>query len=142
MSLPQIAQLDIEISAIVTPETVHTTFDWDFATGDFRLRDGSVVSLVGVDYLKVWIQKALRTVKDTLIYKDTDYGSEHHSLIGQNFNPDYSQSEYERMIRECLLQNDAISSVEGFLFTQSGSRLVIDFDVGSIYGLLREDVVI
>lgn len=134
MSLPTIAQLEFDDESPSISDTVHNTFAWDFETGDFKLQDGKLIELTGIEYLKVWIAKTLHTVINTLIYKGTDYGSEHHSLIGRNFNPLFAKSEYERMIREALKQNEAITNVDKFSFTQSGSRLIISFNVQSIYG--------
>ncbi|MFD3271527.1 DUF2634 domain-containing protein [Paenibacillus dendritiformis] len=146
MSLPQIAELEFsnqDLEATIESENVvHNTFLWDFSTGDFVLNDGKLIELSGIDYLKVWIQKILRTVKNSLIYAGTEYGSEHHSLIGRNFHPEFSRSEYERMIREALIQNDAITQVDGFLFSQNGARLTIEFTVYSIYGEATEGVVV
>lgn len=145
MSLPQIAQLEMpeaEITQQTIPQTVHKTFLWDFQAGDFAFKDGKLIEVTGIEYVKSWIDKALRTVKDTLIYEGTGYGSTHHSLIGQNFHPDFSRAEYERMIREALLQNDAITQVDNFSFSQDGSRITIDFYVSSIYGTTDEVVTI
>jgi hypothetical protein len=138
--LPNIAQLQFDQPSEVISTTVHKTFAWDFVADDFKLRDGKLIVLTGLEYLKVWIQKAIRTIKDTLTYEGTEYGSGHDSLIGSNFNPAFAQSEYARMIRECLLQNDAITRVDNFTFSQSGARLTISFEVQSIYGTLREEV--
>lgn len=145
-NLPQVAQLVFPASDLTTQQTtkqsVHATYDWDFDVGDFVLKDGKLVKLTGIEYLKVWIQKALRTVKDTLIYSGTNYGSNHFSLIGQNFHPDYEKAEYTRLIRECLMQNDAITGVENFSFSQSGAKLTIGFTVQSIYGVTTQQAVI
>jgi len=145
MTLPKVAQLEFPETELVqqtSPETVHKTFLWDFTKGDFVLRDGSLVEATGIEYVKVWAEKALRTVKDSLIYEGTEYGSEHHTLIGQNFHPDFTKSEYERMIREALLQNSAITKVDNFVFSQSGSGLTISFDVVSIYGTTQGAVTV
>lgn len=145
MSLPQIAQLEFpqsEIAQQTMPETVHKTFLWDFEKGDFVLKDGKLIEVDGLEYLKIWIEKALRTVKDSLIYADTGYGSEHHSLIGRNFHPAFSRAEYERMIREALMQNNAITQVANFAFSQDGERLTIDFDVVSIFGSTSGEVTV
>ncbi len=145
MTLPQMAQLEFPAEGLeqqIASVTVHKTFDWDFDVGDFRLKDGKLIELEGIEYLKIWIQKALRTVFNSLIYENVNYGSEHHSLIGQNFHPDYSRSEYERLIREALLRNEAITRVENFSFSQSGARLTIKFDVISILGQTNEAVTV
>ncbi|HZG79956.1 MAG TPA: DUF2634 domain-containing protein [Brevibacillus sp.] len=145
MSLPQIAQLEIPQSQIAqqaNPQTVHKTFLWDFEKGDFVLKDGKLIEVVGLEYLKIWIEKALRTVKDSLIYVRTGYGSGHHSLIGRNFHPDFSRAEYERMIREALMQNNSIIQVSNFAFSQNGEKLTIAFDVIGIYGPMRREVTV
>lgn len=145
MSLPQITQLKLpetQITQQTKPKNVHKTFLWDFDAGDFVKKDGKLIEVTGLEYLKVWIEKALRTVKDSLIYQGTGYGSEHHVLIGQNFHPDYTRAEYERMVREALLQNDAITRVENFSFSQHGPRLTIAFEVSSIYGTVEKAVLI
>ncbi|CAM3442434.1 hypothetical protein MALU111345_05365 [Marinicrinis lubricantis] len=61
-------------------------------------------------------------------------------MIGTTFKPAFSQAEYERMIREALLQNEAITNVDQFTFSQTGARLTIGFEVISIYGSIREAV--
>jgi len=145
-NLPQVAQLDFPESDMtsqqVTNQRVYATFDWDFETGDFKLRDGKLIPVTGLDYLIIWMQKALRTVINTLIYTGTNYGSGHFSLIGQNFHPDYEKSELTRMIKEALSQNDAITSVEAFAFSQTGSRVTVNFTVKSIYGTTNQEVVV
>lgn len=143
MSLPQIAKLDMpeaEITQQTTTQTVLKTFLWDFQAGDFALKDGKLIEVTGIEYVKEWIKKALGTVKDSLIYQGTGYGSEHYSLIGQNFHPDFSRAEYERMIQEALLLDDAITQVDNFSFSQDGERLTIEFDVISIYGSTEGEV--
>jgi len=145
MSLPQIAQLEFpasEIAQQTTSRTVHRTFKWDYETGDFVLKDGKLVEVSGIEYVEEWVKKALNTVKDSLIYTGTGYGSEHYSLIGKNFHPDFSRAEYERMLSEALMINDAITQVTNFAFSQEGERLIIEFEVGSIYGTTREAVTV
>lgn len=144
-NLPSVSQLTIPTTVSsnpVTQQRVYATYDWDFQTGDFKLQDGKLVQLTGMPYLKVWMQKALLTAKDTLIYSGTEYGNGIYDLIGQDFHPDYQKSEYIRMIQECLLQNDAITSVSNFTFSQSGSRFAISFTVQSIFGTTTQQVVV
>ena len=144
-NLPQLAQLEFqeeELDTSLISGVVHSTFDWDFELGDFRLRNGKLQQLQGIEYLKLWIRKAVSTVRNSGIYKDTIYGSEHHFLVGTAFKLSFVKSEYERMIREALLLNEAITNVTNFSFNQTGSRMVIFFDVISIYGATREDVIV
>lgn len=144
--LPRLAELEYAPEEIEQETTQsrrrHTTLDWDFEKGEFVLVGGRNVRLTGREYLKVWIQMALRTVKHTLIYEDSDFGSEHHSLIGTTFKPEFTRAEFERMIREALTINNAITDVSNFEFSQTGSRMRITFDVHSIYGNEREGVTV
>lgn len=146
MTLPQVAQLEWNdqelVESIVPKNEAHHTFAWDFTTGDFMLTDGKLIPLTGLEYVKGWIQKCLHTILNSLIYVGTDYGSEHHVLIGRNFHPEFSRAEYERMIREALLKNDAIKQVDHFVFSQDGAKLTIQFVVESSYGQVREGVTI
>ena len=129
--LPKIAQLEFDDApAASTSTAVHKTYDWDFDAGDFRLRDGRVVEVEGLAYLRIWIQKAI------LSYQDIQ------TLIGYNLHPDYTRAEIERMITEVLLQNEAVTSVENFAFAQEGARLTVSFDVMSIFGSTREAVTV
>jgi hypothetical protein len=142
MSLPEIAQLEYSEATEAGSAAVHKTFDWDFEANDFKRKDGKLVEVTGLDYVKIWIKKALLSKKQSLIYSQTNYGSEHMTLIGSDHNPAFLQSEYERMIQEALLQNDAITVVSNFTFTQSGSGLQIEFEAISIYGTVQEGVVV
>jgi hypothetical protein len=143
-NLPSVAQLTFPDSDLtsqqVTQQRVYSTYDWDFEKGDFRLVDGKLVQLTGMPYLKVWMQKILRTVFNTLLYTGSNYGFEGYSLVGQDFNPSYTKAEYIRMIQEALLQNDAITSVTGFSFSQDGATLTISFTVNSIFGTTNESL--
>lgn len=146
INLPDIAQLSFPASNLQSQQTtqqrIYTIYDWDFSVGDFKLSNGKLVELTGLDYLQVWIQKALLTEQGTLLYTGSSYGSESNSLIGTDFDPNYTKSEYMRMISDALLQNDAITSVDGFTFSQAGSFLTIGFTVSSIYGTTSGQVII
>lgn len=144
INLPDIAQLSFPASNLQSQQTtqqrVYNTYDWDFVAGEFKLQDGKMVLLTGMAYLEVWIQKTLRTALGTLLYIGTTYGNECFTLIGTDFDPSYQQSEYKRMIQDALLQNDAITSVDGFSFVQTGSLLTISFTVNSIYGTTNQQL--
>lgn len=71
-----------------------------------------------------------------LIYS-WNYGAELKSLIGQPV--DYCIPEIERRIREALLQDDRISSVEGFEFTVNKKKVLTTFTVVSIFGELKTE---
>lgn len=136
--LPQVSRLEFTTEEITNPEVIHRSFKWDFKEGDFVLVDGRLVEVSGLEYLKVWIEKAIRTEANTSFY--TAYGSNHHSLIGSVFDKDFVQSEIERMVTEALLKNDAITAVGNFEFEFEGSLLTMKFTVTSIYGEMGVEI--
>jgi hypothetical protein len=56
----------IKISSTETAETTNNgkSFLFDFATGDFVVKDGNIQTLEGIEALKIWVEKILRTEKD------------------------------------------------------------------------------
>ena len=130
--LPNIALLELNNEEASQSAQVDKTFNWDNTIGDFVLRDGKLIGLDGIEYIKVWIDKALRTKANTLIY--SGYGSEHYNLIGRVFDADYSKAEIERTIKEALLKNTSINEVFGFGFEIDGSMITVNFTVSTIYG--------
>ena len=66
------------------------TFDFDFGNGEFVIKDGNPVILSGINALKLWIQKCMRTqLYIYSIYKDKQYGANIEDLvIGKLYNFD------------------------------------------------------
>lgn len=54
---------------------------WDFEKNDFKLKDGKFQIVEGIEALKIWIWKALKTSKGKYpIYSDA-YGNEFEKII-------------------------------------------------------------
>ncbi len=91
-----------------------------------------------IDELKA-LQQAIYKVLSTERYEypiySFYYGIELESLIGKD--KDYVKIELKRRIRECLLQDERITSVDNFQFQEKGDILDCTFDVQSIYGTLN-----
>ncbi len=85
--------------------------------------------------LKQAIYKILNTEKFEYPIYSFDYGIEFNSLIGKD--PTYVKLELIRRIRECLLEDERISSVDSFEFTGSGDEIYCTFTVTSIYGEMQ-----
>ena len=130
--LPQIAKLEFINDEIIESSVVHKSLLWDFEAGDFVLKDGRLVEADGLEYIKIWVEKALRTRMGTLIYES--YGSEHHGLIGRVLDRDFVKSELERTIEEALFKNEAVLNVSNFVFEFEEELLMIKFTVSTIFG--------
>jgi hypothetical protein len=136
--LPEISKLQFETTDVIEENQVYDTFDWNFKTGDFELIDGRLIEVEELDYIKVWIEKILRTRNDLEIY--TTYGSGHHDLIGTVYDRDFVQAEITRMVREALSKNDAIEEVGEATVEFEGSMLTINFKINTIYGSMEVSV--
>ncbi len=130
--LPKIASLQFQTEDVIeTPEN-HSTFKWDFRSGEFRTVDGKLQEVTELDYIMIWIEKILRTRVGFDIY--SSYGSGHHNLIGSVYDRDFVQAEVTRMIREALLINDAILEIGEVDVDFEGSELTMKLDAMTIYG--------
>lgn len=116
------------------------TFDFDFKAGEFRMKNGNPVVLTGIDALKLWIEKCIRTQLNRYsIYKGNQYGANIEDLvIGKSYNFDFAESELRREIETALLQNEDIQSMSSFSVEKTGSTLDISFTLITVYGKVSE----
>lgn len=125
--------------------TSRKSFLFDFYTGDFVLKDGKLVEVEGIESLKVWIQKILKTEKFKFKVYETgevnEYGATLLDLINSEYPQIFIQSEIEREITEALLRNSEILNVENFIFTRETRFLIVNFDVITIYGSIRQEMI-
>ena len=84
------------------------------------------------DALLQAIYKVLNTERYEHPIYSFNYGIELESLIGQDKL--YVQMELSRRIKECLLEDERITSVENFVFNFLNDSILCTFDVVSIYG--------
>ena len=62
--------------------SMKNTFDFDFKNGEFRMKNGNPVVLTGIDALKLWIEKTIRTQLNRYsIYKNRQYGANIEDLV-------------------------------------------------------------
>nr|DAW21740.1 MAG TPA: Protein of unknown function (DUF2634) [Caudoviricetes sp.] len=116
------------------------TFDFDFKAGEFIMKNGNPVVLTGIDALKLWIQKCIRTQLNRYsIYKGKQYGANIEDLvIGKSYNFDFSESELRREIETALLQNEDIQSMSSFSVKKTGSTLDISLTLITVCGKVSE----
>lgn len=122
-------------------ETVETiqptkTYRLNFATG----RIGGMVD--GEQSLRQFIEKALLTARDRFLIYDDDYGCDIHDLIGENVTDNFLRAEIPRMIREALIYDERIESVENIEYRKEGDSLFVTFDVTATDGTIVEEEVV
>ena len=117
------------------------TFDFDFKAGEFKMKNGNPVVLTGIDALKMWVQKCIRTQFNRYsIYKGQQYGANIEDLvIGKNYNLDFSESELQREMEDALLRHEDIISLSNFTVTHEKRVMNISFTLATTYGEITED---
>lgn len=86
----------------------------------------------GYDAVVQAIYLILNTERYQYLIYGWDYGIETLDLIGQPAN--FVQSELKRRIREALLWDDRILSVDDFVFSVKGKSVSCTFTVETVFG--------
>lgn len=109
---------------------------FDFKRNDFVIENGNIVTVSGIDALKVWICKILHTQLNRYrIYSGTTYGANIEDLvIGKGYGTAFTSSELKREIEAALLQNEDIYSVSDFELIRERDVLSVKFTVNTKYG--------
>jgi len=107
------------------------TYLFDFDKGDFVIRDGKLIECDGIEAIKVWIEKILRTEKGRFkIYDNTEYGCHLEDLIiGNSYTPGFIEAELKREIEDALLLNSQITSVTNFKISREKNSLIVEMEV-------------
>lgn len=107
------------------------TYLFDFDKGDFVIRDGKLIECDGVEAIKVWIEKILRTEKGRFkIYDNTEYGCHLEDLIiGNSYTMEFIEAELKREIEEALLQHPKIQSINSFVLSRNSNSITVEMEV-------------
>lgn len=121
------------------------SFLFDFSAGDFVLDDtGNLISINDLEALKIWITKILKTDKNKFtVYDGTNYGiTDLKELVTSDYPFEFIKSEIEINVKEVLLKNTAIKSVQNFEFERNKKLLTVSFDCSTIFGTVQSEVII
>lgn len=104
---------------------------FDFENGDFIVRDGKLIECDGIESIKVWIEKILRTEKDRYpIYDNTEYGCHLEDLIiGNSYTAEFVEAELKREIEDALKQNPQITLVTNFNIIRNKNAITVTPEV-------------
>ena len=116
------------------PLTYGKELAFDFVAGDFIYEDGKPKILTGIDALKVWIEKAIRTARYRFPIYSFQYGCELEDIIGYDIPRAVLESEVQRVIREALIYDNRISDVRDFIIERGGDWLKVSFTVITALG--------
>lgn len=114
---------------------IKPSFLFDYNKGDFILENGKLVKVTGVQALKIWIEKVLRTELDRFkVYQDKSYGINLEGLIGSQLPQAFVESELEREITETLTIHPMIDSITDFELQRESNLGLAVFSVNLVDG--------
>ena len=126
-----------DLTVAVAEDTTVTgkSFLFDFTAGEFVIRDGKLVECDGIEAIKIWVEKILRTEKGRFaIYSGTDYGCHLEDLIvGSNFSAAFIESELRREVTDSLMQNPQIKNISNFEVIRGTNSITVSMEVNTSY---------
>ena len=107
------------------------SYMFDIENGDFVVRDGKLIECEGIESIKIWIEKILRTEKGRYpIYDNTEYGCHLEDLIiGNSYTTEFIEAELKREIEDALKQNSRITSVTNFKISRNKNAITVTPEV-------------
>ncbi|MGF7045677.1 phage baseplate assembly protein W [Paenibacillus sp. DS2015] len=138
MALSPLATIDPVMDETTDIDAIETskTYAINFATGDI----GGEVD--GLEAIKQYVVKAIKTARFRFAIYDTDYGSEIDDLIGQDVSVALLDTEIPRAIKEAIIFDDRILDVYDFELTREGDCLYVSFYVETTESNIPMEVVI
>lgn len=117
-------------------------YAWDFETLDFKLKDGKMYLVEGVEAIKIWLWKIFKTPRYRYLIYSWDYGHELEDLIGQGGSESYIKSEAERIIKEAIWPtlNGYVEDIKNLDISLIDDALNINFTVVTPYGEVEINV--
>ncbi|RCX13269.1 uncharacterized protein DUF2634 [Anaerobacterium chartisolvens] len=102
---------------------------FDFEKGEFKTVDNKVYVGEGLEVLKSWIEKTVRTERFRFPIYSFDYGITLEGLMEKGLPYELLISEIKEQITDALIHDPRITDVGDFGFLRSGSSLEIQFRV-------------
>ena len=109
----------------------------------FRLNHNNLTVTGTIDQIQA-VEQAVFLILNVERYQwlifSWNYGVELHNLIGKD--PEYCLPEIERRVREALLQDDRITTVQDFQFEINKKQVLATFTVVCIFGEINVEKVV
>jgi len=133
-----IESYDTVVAEAVTNVARKKSFNFDFTAGDFVIKDGKVEVIEGIEALKIWILKLIKTEKFKFKIYETglvdEYGITLLDLIHGDYPYFFIKSEIQRELTEGILKNTEVLTVTDFVFIREKRTLSVTFNIKTIYG--------
>lgn len=120
---------DDEIFPDAEDNGMPSDYEIDFRTGKLT---GRVIT--GIEAVMQWAKIALSIDRYVYPQFSWNYGSELNTLIGQNYDKEYIESEAKRMIEDALTVHEDILGIDEFECSFEKDKLTASFVVETNYG--------
>lgn len=138
--------MDVEILDKVVEESYGKKFfKFNFDTKKFVVKDGKLVEIPELEYIKQYIQWLLNTVPGKFEIYEKDFGVSYVFLGSKSLPLGYINSEIKRQIEKQLAIHPSISELSNFKFSHENGVLIVSFKVLTNLGNtldISEEVVI
>lgn len=135
MANPFVAAVVVDDASATRELDEFQEYAWDFDHDCFR-KDarGRPIIVTRNEAIKVWIYKLLKSERYRYIAYYDDYGLELEKYVGKTPNDGVSASAVYADIKEAVLVNPYILSVEKVLFGTENKKLTISMEYETVYG--------
>lgn len=108
----------------------------NFETGEPIIKDNEIVTLEGVEALKVWVWKILKTERNKYIIYSDSYGNDLRENIGQIYDETVRRAVIQNEIINCLMVNPYITNINNFQVELDTEKRypIFNFSISTIYG--------
>lgn len=127
---------NVVITDIAENTVTHTKneYAWDFNNDTFILENGSPKMVSGLEAIRVWMYKAIKTERYRYLAYTDDFGCEIEDLIGSGYSQAAMQAEAERMMKESLLIHPDILTITNFTLEKISNGFEITFVANTVFG--------
>ncbi len=117
----------------VTATGDYTDAAWDYDADKPLYENGEPVVVTGLEAVKSWACRALRTRRYSQVQHSWLYGNDLQELVGQRWQPETKIAEARRYVEECLKQNPYIKGISDFTAEFSDDTVHISFILETEY---------
>ena len=109
-------------------------YAYDYTNNCLLLQAGKPYLIEKDEALKIWIYHALKVPRYVFAAHSWEYGNELEKILGRTEDKKILESEIQRYITEAVMVNPYIQELNGFEFEHEGAKVVVKFEVTTIYG--------
>lgn len=132
--LPKITELEYRQEDEALAEDLGVSFYFDFRRGEFAMENGRPKQVDGIDGIKIWIEKLLRTEKFKFRIYERDGADEYgvtimDLIIGYNLPVDFLLAELKREVTQGLMLHPKITGTSNWRVQKNNPVVDVSFNV-------------